>query len=610
MEHQVSNLTPLFLSPDIKMQKTNDGCTYLESNLPEPDYPESMLDHLYKWAQATPDAVFIAERNIVNPDLWDTLTFSQFLLNASKIASALKDTKLSVDRPLMLLSGNSVTNALMTYAGYLLGVPVVPVSPAYSLLSKTYDKVIYIQELTNSAVVFVEQTAPYSGALAAMQARGLKVISNDALALNDESLCVKDILAKELPSDFKAVSITADTPAKILFTSGSTGMPKGVVNSHRMMASNQEMISAVWPFINDRGHQLLEWLPWHHTFGGNHNFNMMLRTGGSLYIDGGKPAPGALNETLRNLMDVSPTAFFNVSVGYELLATELEHDEALAKSFFKNLRLMFFAGSTLAAPVMARWQKLIQQYANYPVVFTSSWGQTETAPACTMPHFDRQIPNCIGVPLPGLKVKLAPVGDLLELRVKGPNIMTHYLNAPEKTAEAFDEEGYLCSGDAVEMFDENDPNWGLVFKGRVSENFKLMSGSWVNVGELRLAVLNALSPLCSEAVVCGHNENYVAMMFFLNEKQALKFIGEDTQNLSEHPALVAEITRRLSEYNSKATGSSRRVKRAVILADQPSFEKGEITDKGYLNQRGTIKNRAVELAKLYAEDVAAGVIVP
>lgn len=605
----VTGLTPLFADPDISLRKNDDGCYYLESNVAEPAYPSSVLEHLYKWAEQTPDNVFIAERNAVDKTQWDTLTFSQFLQRATQLASGMQGFGLSADRPLMLLSGNSVTNALMTFAGYLLGVPVVPVSPAYSLLSKTYDKVIYIQELTNSAAVYAEQGAPFADALAVMKARGLKVITNDAQPLDGDAETVANLLAKPVADDFKAADITPDTPAKILFTSGSTGMPKGVVNSHRMMASNQEMIASIWPFINDAGHQLLEWLPWHHTFGGNHNFNMMLRAGGSMYIDGGKPAPGALDETLRNLMDVSPTIFFNVAVGYEMLATELEHDEALAKSFFKNLRLMFFAGSTLAGPVMARWLKLIEQYANYPVVFTSSWGQTETAPACTMPHFDRQIPNCIGVPMPGLKIKLAPVGDLLELRVKGPNIMTHYLNAPEKTAEIFDEEGYLCSGDAVEMFDEAEPNWGLIFKGRVSENFKLQSGSWVNVGELRLAVVNALAPLCSDGVVCGHNENYVAMMLFLNEKQAAKFVGEATDDLSNHPALVAEIERRMKEYNAKATGSSRRVKRVIVQPDQPSFEKGEITDKGYLNQRGTIKNRDDHLQKLYAEEVQAPVIV-
>jgi len=600
----------LFIKPHINLRRGPDGALYLKSNTPLEEIPASVVGHLYKWAEQRSDTVFLAERDPDDPGKWLTITYAQFLQQVLRLAANLRRFDLSAQRPLMLLSGNSIANALMTYAGYLLGVPVVPVSPSYSLLSTTYDKVLYIQELTAAAVVFAQLREPFAGVLDTLEQRGLQVITADSQASSPGDVLFDELLADAAQSDFEPVALAGDTVAKILFTSGSTGMPKGVVNTHAMMSSNQEAMATVWPFIIEPGHVFLDWLPWHHTFGGNHNFNMVLRNGASLYIDSGKPTPDGILETVRNIKDVMPTLAFNVAVGYDLLATQLEQDAEAARCFFKNLRLIFFAAAALPTPTRERLEKLNEQYAQYPVVITSSWGQTETSPAGTTMHFECRTPNCIGVPLPGTEVKLAPVDDLLELCIKGPNVMSEYLKEPTKTAESFDNEGFFRTGDAVEICDPEQPNLGLIFKGRVSENFKLLSGTWVNVNELRLAMLATLAPWCNDAVICGHNQNYVSVLLFPDPVQCRRFTGQTTGDIAGNAGLQAEIAQRLRDFNSENRASSRCVKRALIQSIPPSFEDNEITDKGYLNQRGILANRADQVEMLHCDSPPPEVIVP
>lgn len=600
----------LFLTPDICKSHRDDGVVYLRSNTPVSVGPENIIFYLNRWAEQRPHTVFLAERDKDDPAQWVRVTYLEFRDQVARLAAHLRDLGLSADRPLMLLSGNSIANAQLMFACYFSGVPVVPVSPSYSLLSKTFDKVLHIQNLTGAEMVFVEDTHRYSGVLETLDRFGLKVIVSEKNSARANDIHLQDLLDKESACLFTPPIINGQDVAKVLFTSGSTGMPKGVINTHRMMCINQEAMAAVWPFIEEPGHVFVDWLPWHHTFGGNHNLNMVLRNGASLYIDSGKATHDGVIETVRNIKDKFPTVYFNVAVGYDMLASKFESDSEAARSFFKNLRLLFFAAAALPESTRLRLERLIDEYADHAIPITSSWGQTETSPAGTSMHFYSRLANNIGVPLPGVELKLAPVGEMLELRIRGQNVMPSYYENPEKTAEAFDEEGFLCTGDAVELADNNHPEQGLIFKGRVNENFKLSSGTWVNVGELRLAVVSALAPLVSDVAICGHNENYVSALLFPNVSECADFVCDNgVVDFSENKKLHAEFKRRLANFNEQNPASSRSVARALIESDSPSFEMNEITDKGYLNQRGILLNRKCHVESLYRESPPLKVII-
>ncbi|NIB43461.1 feruloyl-CoA synthase [Pseudomaricurvus alkylphenolicus] len=600
----------LFLAPDISFRKGKEGTYYLESNTPLPQAPASVLAYLERWAKDTPDSVFLAEKSQQRDQGWETISYAEFRNKALRLAAGLQPLGLSVDKPLMLVSGNSIANALIIFACYYLGVPAVPVSPSYSLLSKRYEKVHYIQELTGSSVVFAQTYQAFAGVLEALASKGVSVITADETPCETGQRTIDQLVTAGVDAAFEPTDPKPDSIAKILFTSGSTGMPKGVINTHQMLTCNQEAMATIWPFLNQQKHVLLDWLPWHHTFGGNHNFNMVLRNGASLYIDDGKPTPEGIVQTLENLKTVSPTISFNVAMGYDLLATALEQDADAARRFFRELRLIFFAAAALPESIWKRLEALIEVYAKEPVPITSSWGQTETAPVCTSVYFGNRVSNNIGLPIPGTSVKLTPVGGLMELRVKGPNIMPGYYNQADKTLDAFDDEGYLRSGDAVELYDVSQPELGLVFKGRVSENFKLLSGTWVNVGDLRVALIARLSPLVSDIVVCGHNEKFIGILMFPNKQACEEFVGEPItgNDAFSHTGLTDKLRQALQAHNLENGASSKRVAKALLLATPPSFEHSEITDKGYLNQRGVISNRKAEVDKLYAGTDMPGVI--
>ncbi|MBL4827324.1 MAG: feruloyl-CoA synthase [Spongiibacteraceae bacterium] len=600
-----NTLDNLFLTPDIQITSGDNGVSYLKSTHTIDKKPASLLSYLYHWAEHRPDKTFLAERCTKDPSQWQRISYAEMLKQAKHLAAALDNTPLSVDRPLLILSGNSLANALMMFAAFIKGVPVVPVSPSYSLLSSTFSKIKHIQERVNASVVFAQDYQSFKPVLDHLHQQGLHIISADTNSPVDHCTSLNELLNTAInPNSVSPpATIQPDTVAKILFTSGSTGLPKGVINTHAMLSSNQEAIAKIWPFIEKSDNTLLDWLPWHHTFGGNHNLNMVLRNGCTLYIDAGKPIPGAMQTSIDNLQEISPTLYFNVAAGYELLVTYLEKDALLATKFFKNLHILFFAAAALPETIWSRLQDLVDQTADHPIPITSSWGSTETSPLCTSVHFANTITNNIGVPIPGVELKLAPVGDLTEIRVKGPNVMQTYLGEPEKTAEVFDEEGYFCSGDAVELVDAQQPELGLLFKGRVSENFKLLTGTWVNVSELRLAIVAALSPLASDVVICGHNQHYLSLLIFPNQQECERFIGDSQTNFINHPALKKEIATRLAAHNKKHSGSSKQIKKALLQNQPPSFEENETTDKGYLNQRGILKNRHTQVTRLYSENV-------
>ena len=552
---------------------------------------------LRRWAQDAPERTFLAERG---PDgEWVSLTWAQVDARASAIAQALLDRGLGPDRMLMLLSGNSIDHALLTLGGFLAGVPVVPVSPAYSLMSADYGKVRHIANVVKPGLVFAQGEA-FDGVLGAVDFGGAEIVREPPTA--EPTGAVDDALARVGPEDV----------AKVLFTSGSTAMPKGVPNTHGMLCSNQQSLAQIWPFTEATPPVLVDWLPWNHTFGGNHNFNHVLKRGGTIYVDGGRPAPPLMPITVRNLTEIAPTIYFNVPAGYGALLPFLERDAELRARFFERLELIFYAAAALPQDLWTRLEQVAIRERGEPVRMTSAWGLTETSPLATSAHFPIDRAGVIGVPIPGVDIKLTPVDDKLEMRVKGPNVMRGYLGQPGLTAKAFDADGWYRTGDAGRLQDPEDLNAGLVFDGRVVEDFKLTTGTFVSVGNLRPAVLAAASPLLMDAVICGHDRDYVAMLAWLNLGAAREIAGQPEAELPElvrSPAIANFMREKVRAYNAANPASSMRVCRVALLESPPSLDANEITDKGYVNQRAALNQRALEVEALFAEPAGERVII-
>src|SRR5579884_738097 len=476
----------------------------------------------------------------------------------------------------------------------------MPISVAYSLMSKDHERIRASAELTNPGLVFADEAGPFAAALDALAARGPHTLI--ARGAREGALTLPELKRRSptgaVEKAFAAVG--PDTVAKLLFTSGSTGTPKGVVNTHHMLCSNQAMLGQCWPFLTEEPPVLVDWLPWSHTFGANHNLNLVLFNGGTLYIDDGKPAPPLFGRTLAALRDISPTVYFNVPAAFALLAPALEADPELARRFFTHLRFMFYAGAALPEALALRLRELARRLADHDVPLTSSWGTTETSPAATSAHFPDPPVGCIGVPLAANTIKLAPVADKLEIRVSGPNVTPGYFGAPALTAAAFDEGGFYRSGGAGVLVDAEGPDRGLRFDGRIAEDFKLLTGTWVTVGPLRLRLLSEAKVL-SDAVICGHDREYVAVLAWINQAEARGVTGSGEDVALEDAQLREHLAQALDRLNAGA-GSATRVQRLLLLAEPPSLDAGEITDKGYINQRACLECRAAEVERLYTED--------
>jgi feruloyl-CoA synthase len=554
-----------FAAPDIERVDRPGGGFILRSRTPLPTYPRCLGDHLVHWANVAPERTLYAERDAANQ--WRRVTYAEALAAARAIGQGLLDLGLSASRPLLVLSGNSIDHALLALAAMHVGVPIAPVSPAYSLLSADHDKLRYIATLVEAGAVFA-QGSGFDQALAK-----LGVPRVDVAALARTPVAVDAAFAR----------VTADTVAKILFTSGSTGTPKGVINTQRMLCANQAGLAAGWPFLADRPPVIVDWLPWSHTFGANHNANMILANGGTLYIDHGKPAPGAFDATLANLREIASTIYFNVPRGFDMLVGHLETDRALREMFFRDLDVIFYAAAALSPATWARLDA-VAKLAGKPVAMTSAWGSTETSPLVTQVSYPIARAGVIGLPIPGTELAFVPVGDQLEMRVKGPSVAPGYL-APGHRVEPLplDELGFYPMGDAGSAGPD-----GVVFEGRTSENFKLASGTWVHVGHVRLAVVAACSPHVADAVICGHDRDELGALIFLAP-------NGDAAALA---GLLAAQT---------ATASSTRIARIVVLREPASIDAGEITDKGYINQRAVRERRAGDVERLFSD--AADVIV-
>jgi len=414
------------------------------------------------------------------------------------------------------------------------------------------------------------------------------------------------------PALQKAVAaIGADTIAKFLFTSGSTDLPKGVINTHGMLAANQQQLAQIWPFVEEAPLVLLDWLPWNHTFGANHNFNLVLRHAGTLFIDGGRPVPGLIEETVRNVAEISPTIYFNVPAGYAALLPFLERDEVLARTFFGKLRLIFYAGAALPQDLWERLEAVSERASSERVPMTSSWGTTETSPLATAAHFVIERAGPIGVPVPGVELKLVPAGDKLEVRVRGPNVMPGYWKREDLTRAAFDEEGFYKPGDAVRFADPGDSGKGIVFDGRLAEDFKLATGTWVAVGALRVGALAAASPALQDAIIAGENRQWIGMLAWLNTAGCRRLIGCEAPlaELARHPVLREHVRRAIAQWNDAHPGSSQKIARVLLLPDSPSIDANEVTDKGYINQRLALARRKADVERLFASTPDADVLV-
>jgi feruloyl-CoA synthase len=563
-----------FAPAKVELEKRSDGSMLLRSPQSLGPYPRCITEWLMQWSDRAPERLFLAERK---GEGWRKVSYREAYGAVRRIGQALLDRGLGADRPVAILSDNSVDHALLSLGAMHVGVPVAPVSPAYSLMSKDFGKLKYIFEVVKPGLVFAAEPQKFAAALEAVGAKVTPV--SELLETNPGSTLERE-----------HARVGPDTVAKILFTSGSTGIPKGVINTHRMLCANQQMLAQAWPVVEARPPVLVDWLPWNHTFGGNHNFNLVLRNGGTLYVDGGKPVPGLVETTARNLKEIAPTMYFNVPRGYDLLLPFLEKDAELRRNFFRELEVLFYAAAALPQNLWDRLARLArEEKAGGVLAMLSAWGSTETAPLATSVHFPMERPGVIGLPVAGCTLKLVPSGGKLEVRVKGANVTPGYYKRPDLTAAAFDDEGFYRIGDAVKLADPADPSKGVVFDGRVAEDFKLSTGTWVNVGVVRVKLIAAADPLIQDAVITGHDRDEVGALVFLSP--AAKDLGKE-----ELRGRLSGVLKRLAAEGSSSTHPAR----LLVMSEPPSIDANEITDKGYINQRAVLERRAAEVQKLYA----------
>jgi feruloyl-CoA synthase len=581
-----------------------DGTRLLRSAYDLAPVTDSTNDWLHQWAARRPDGIFLAERS--GPG-WRRITYRETLDQVQALAARLVARGLDQTTPILILSGNSIDHALLTLAAHYVAIPTVPVAEQYSLLPGAEAQLRYITGLIDPGLVYAEDGETFARALTLedMAGRPLMVSRNPQPGmqlLSDGDACS----AAELQAAH--AQVTPDTVAKILMTSGSTSNPKGVITTQRMLCANQAQYTGALPFLEDRPPVLVDWLPWNHVFGGSNNFNQVLAHGGSLYIDDGKPAPALIGRTVENLKLQSPTIAYNVPVGFGLLRDAMQSDPELKRALFGDLDMLFYAGAALPPDIWQDLDTIARELRGGDVMLTTCWGMTETAPACIFQHQPQPVPGLVGAPLPGVTVKLVPEQeDRFEVRVKGPNITPGYYRDPDKTADAFDDEGFFLTEDAMTLAEPHNPSAGLRFAGRIAEDFKLATGTWVRATALRLELLGALKPLVQDVILTGEGRDAVGVLI-LPAPDVLARCGDTaTGGLLQDPGYSAGIARRLAPFADPARGSASRLTRALVLSDPPSMATGEITAKGNLNFRKLLLNRSDILDALYS-DTHSGVI--
>ena len=596
----------LFAPPRVTLERRDDGALLLRSEEELGHYERSIAHVVRRRAGEHPERALATEPA---PGGGRTaVSWGEARAKADSLAQAFLDMGLGPERPVMVLSGNSLDHLLITLAGFTAGVPVLPVSVAYSLMSRDHERLRLIAGLCDPGLVFADDAAAFGPALDALA----EIVPTALVARNADArpgaARLEELLSTTPGPDVDRAldAVGPDTVAKLLFTSGSTGVPKGVITTHRMLCANQQMLLQVWPFLRNEPPVLVDWLPWSHTFGGSHNMNQVLVHGGTLHIDVGKPAPGLFDHTVAALRENPPTVYYNVPAGYALLVPKLESDPDFAARFFSRLRFVFNAAAALPQGMWDRLDALAPDH----VPITASWGTTETSPGATTAHFASAQCGNIGVPLPGVTIKLVPSEDKLELRVAGPNITPGYIANPEATAAAFDEEGYYRTGDAGKLVNESDASRGMMFDGRLAENFKLSSGTFVTVAAVKGALITAAGGMLTDAVICGHDQAYAGALAWVNQNDARALCGVDEGDVPlDHPLLRSHLAHALAQMN-EGLGSARRIERLILLEEPANMDAGEITDKGYVNQRAVLERRAELVAQLYTEPAGSAVITP
>ena len=601
------------LTPAVKRRA--DGTILVRAVRPLGAYPKRFTERLAHWARVAPDRTLLATRI---DGRFVPLTYSAAFQAARSLGQALLDRRLSADRPLAILSGNSPEHLSLALAAQHVGVPFAPVSPAYSLVSSDFTALRHVIARLSPGMVFVSDPGPFARALRAVVDPAVEVVTGSPAALEGRPTTPFAALAATSPTeavDLAHAAVGPDTVAKILFTSGSTGVPKGVINTHRMLTSNQQMILETLPLLGEEPPILVDWLPWHHTFGGNNNLGITLYNGGTMYLDEGRPMPGAFDESVRNLREIAPTTYFNVPKGYEELVKALARDRDLAQRFFSRLRLLFYAAAALPQHVADELQRIAALTCGERVLLVTGLGATETAPMAICRPWESPLASAIGLPVPGLEVKLVPAGERLEVRVRGPNVTPGYWREPELTCAAFDPEGFYGMGDSVRFADPNDIAQGFLFDGRLKEDFKLSTGTWVHVGPLRAQVIAHFAPCVRDAVITGHDRDELGMLA-VPDVDGCRALARDLPPdaplaaIVAHPAVRAGLAERLASFATAATGSATRVVRAILLDEPLSLDAGELTDKGSVNQRAVLQRRAALVLDLYADPLPSHVIAP
>src|SRR4051812_40631107 len=593
-----------FNDPAVTIERRADGAIHLRPKRPLANYPRRVTDRLYHFAEATPERVFMAERR--GERGWRELTYAELLAASRHIASALLKRGLSADRPVMILSGNAIDHALIAFGALYAGIPFCPVSPAYSLVSRDYGKLSYLMKLLTPGLVFADDAGKFADALAANVSPEIEIAASFGAMPGRDVTQLADLMAAPLHPDLDAIhaAIGPDTIAKFLCTSGSTGNPKAVINTQRMICANQVMLRETLAFLKDEPPVIVDWLPWNHTFGGNHNIGLTLFNGGSMYLDAGKPMPGGIEETVRNLREVSPTVYFNVPKGYEALLPYLRDDKMLREKFFQRLHAMFFSGAAMSPYVWSSLDELAVRETGFRVPMLTGLGATETAPFFMSVRPATSRSGHVGLPVSGNDAKLLPNNGKLEVRAKGPNVTPGYWRQPELTAAAFDEEGFYKFGDAIKPADAGDFHKGFDFDGRIAEDFKLASGTWVSVGPLRARFVAACAPLLRDVVIAGINRDELSALVVLDldgcrvANPALP--AGDLAAAASDTVVRGEFAERLKDFAATATGSSTRITRALLLDTPLSIDKGEVTDKGSINQRAVLEHRASVIEELYS----------